>query len=172
MKIELIPSNPDLAEYLYQHRQDPVTVKFNPLMPASVDSLRDRLSKSGSDLSRFLEVDAFLWFARAGDQIVGHVTMQNINRMMLTAEIGYGVDTPARGKGVATAAVRELSKNVFAQTPLRKLIAYVHEENWASRKVLEKIGFRNEGLLREHFLIQGQPVNEIIYGLLKSDFQP
>jgi RimJ/RimL family protein N-acetyltransferase len=54
-------------------------------------------------------------------------------------------------------------------TPLRKLIAYVHEGNTPSRRVLEKTGFQAEGLLREHYLIDGMPVNEVIYGLLRKD---
>jgi len=48
----------------------------------------------------------------------------------------------------------------------------VHEENRASRRVLEKSGFVQEGLLREHYLINGQPVNEVLYGLLRQEWKP
>jgi ribosomal-protein-alanine N-acetyltransferase len=46
----------------------------------------------------------------------------------------------------------------------------VHEENQASRRVLEKLGFQEEGLLREHYIINGTPVNEVLYALLKHEW--
>lgn len=88
---------------------------------------------------------------------------------MLTAEIGYNIAPEARGKGYATAAVRLATHKAFTESPLRKLIAYVHEDNAASRRVLEKAGYTAEGLLREHYLINGAPVNEIIYGTLRRE---
>ena len=62
-----------------------------------------------------------------------------------------------------------MTQRTFSESPLRKLIAYVHEDNAASRKVLEKAGYEAEGLLREHYLINGMPVNEVIYGVLRRE---
>jgi ribosomal-protein-alanine N-acetyltransferase len=169
MTIELLPPDPSVAEWWYRDRQDPDAIQYNPLAPATVESLRERLAKSSSDLANLDKADAFFWVAKRGDEIVGHVTMQNINRSMLTAEIGYGVSRQVRGQGIGTLEVRLLAQNVFSQTRLRKLIAFVHEDNLASRKLLENVGFREEGLLREHYLVNGKPANEVIYGLLKSD---
>src|SRR2546428_13840682 len=45
---------------------------------------------------------------------------------MLMAEIGYGIAPEARGNGYATAAVGLVTRRVFAESPLRKLLAYVH----------------------------------------------
>ena len=69
------------------------------------------------------------------------------------------------------AAVRMLVDKVLAETALRKLVAYVHDQNRASCRVLEKLGFRQEGFLREHYIINGKPENEIVYGLLKSEWE-
>jgi [ribosomal protein S5]-alanine N-acetyltransferase len=112
----------------------------------------------------------FQWLVRCDGELVGNVSLQGINRSMLTGEIGYGVAATARGRGISTSAIKELTKRIFAQTPLRKLIAYVHEDNAPSRKALARVGYREEGLLREHYLINGKPVNEIIYGILKHEF--
>lgn len=74
------------------------------------------------------------------------------------------------GKGIATAAVTLLVEKIFRETNLRRLLAYVHEENVASCRVLEKLGFQEEGLLREHYVINGAAANEILYGLLKREW--
>ncbi len=172
MNIVLAPADPALAEWWYEDRKDHDTRRFNPLAPSTIESLRERLLKASSDLAEFEKADSFFWSIRCGSEVAGHVTLHNINKMMCTAEIGYGISVNARKRGVGTMAVRLLAKNVFTLTPIRKLIAIVHEDNAASRKVLEKAGFKQEGLLREHFVINGEIANEAIYGLLRRDCEP
>jgi len=171
MEIRFLPADPALAGFLYEHRQDPINKRYNPLMPSTIDDLRSRLSKASSDWREFETAESFLWFLELNSQLVGIGSVQNINRMMLTAEIGYGVQPEFRGKGLATTAVRSLVKQAFENTPLRKLIAFVHVDNLPSRRLLEKVGFIQEGLLREHYVINGEPVNEAVYGVLRREFQ-
>jgi ribosomal-protein-alanine N-acetyltransferase len=169
MALTLSPADPSLAEWWYEDRQDAAMRQFNPLAPATVESLRERLARASSDFAEFEHATSFFWAVKSGDKLVGHVTLHDINRTMLTAEIGYGVSHHARGRGLATESVRWLASSAFAHTPLRKLIAFVHEGNAASRRVLQRAGFRQEGLLREHFLVNGAPANQAIYGLLRGD---
>src|SRR5262249_8528923 len=98
------------------------------------------------------------------------VSLKNISHSMCYGEIGYGIAETHQGKGIATAAVRLLVSRVFTESKLRRLIAYVHEENHASRRVLEKLGFQEEGLLRDHYVINAIPVTEALYGLLKREW--
>ncbi|MGZ3749028.1 MAG: GNAT family N-acetyltransferase [Pseudobdellovibrionaceae bacterium] len=169
MKITLTPGNPMLAEWWYESRQEAETIKYNPLAPSTVDTLRERILKASSDFKNFDKADNYFWVIRFDDKVAGHVTIQNVNRMMLTAEIGYGISADLRGNGIGAHAVKHLAEMVFAQTPIRKLIAFVHEGNIPSRKLLKNVGFHQEGVLREHYLVNGNPSNEVIYGLLRKD---
>lgn len=143
--------------------------KYNPFAPATVEALRERLSKASANLSLFDQADSFIWLAEAGDEVVGNLSLHNLNKTMLTAEIGYMISPKWRGKGLATLCVQQITKLCFQHSPLRKLIAYVHEDNAPSRRVLEKLGYKAEGLLREHYLIDAKPANEVIYGMLSQD---
>jgi ribosomal-protein-alanine N-acetyltransferase len=169
MNLKFTKSVPEFAELFYEWRQEEEMKKFNPLAVSTVDVLRERLRKSSSDFYEFDKAESYFWFIEIESEKVGHVSIQNINKMMLTAEIGYGVSNTARSKGVATQALRMISEEAFIKTPLRKLIAFVHEENISSVRVLEKSGFLREGRLLEHYLVNGQPTNELIYGLLRKD---
>ncbi len=171
MEIEFVKSDPKFAENFWEWRQDPQTIKYNPLALSNIDALRKRLSSSESDLTEFEKSDSFLWFIKFNNELAGQVNLSNINRMMLTAEIGYTIAPFVRSKGVATAAVLLLTKNAFNQTPLRKLIAFVHDENTPSKRVLEKVGYKQEGLLRDHYLVNGIPANEAIFGILKKEIK-
>jgi ribosomal-protein-alanine N-acetyltransferase len=170
MRILFLPSDPKYANEFLEYRLDPITRKFNPLLNQSLDDLKLRLSEACSDLKLFESKDTFAWYISFNDKIIGTATIQTINLRMLTAEIGYGVFAEYRGKGFATQIVQQLTSNIFSQTNLRKLIAYVHEQNIPSRRVLEKVGFVQEGILREHYIVEGIPVNEVIYGILRHEF--
>jgi [ribosomal protein S5]-alanine N-acetyltransferase len=87
------------------------------------------------------------------------------------AEIGYGIGQAHQRKGVATMAVHLLVQMCFRESPLRKLLAYVHDKNVASCRVLQKLGFKQEGFLHEHYIINGVPENELLFGLLKHEWR-
>ena len=164
MSIALLPYQRDFLELLYDWREDPVVRRYNPVEELSLESLHARCAASHSDFADFENAELFFWLLKADENVIGNISVRNINRRMLTAEIGYGVAAEARGNGYATEAVR-----LVTQSPLRKLIAYVHQENRASRRVLQKVGYKPEGVLREHYVVNGMPVNEIIYGILRRE---
>ena len=171
MQLTFAPTEARFAEWFFEHRQDPINQRHNPLMDQDVAALRERLANGTSDWSKFDSVTELRWFMLNGAEVAGTVSLQNINKNMLTAEIGYGISTSMRGQGLATEAVRWLTSTAFAKTPLRRLVAFVHDQNVASRRVLEKLGYKEEGLLREHFLIRGQPANEVVYGILRGEMR-
>jgi RimJ/RimL family protein N-acetyltransferase len=169
VSIVLIPYHRNFLETLCAWRKDPVMLTYNPVDNLTPAQQHERCSIAQSDFADFDNAEAFFSFIKSEAKLVGNIGVRDINRRMLTAEIGYGIAPEARGNGYATEAVRLVTQRAFAESPLRKLIAYVHEENVASTRVLEKVGYKVEGLLREHYLINGMPVNEIIYGILRRE---
>lgn len=171
MNIKLVPSTSKHAEIAFKWRKQKSTLNHNPLKNMTLQELAEHFSKNGSDLSDISSHADYRWMAVMNNSVVGNVSLKNINQMMMCAEIGYGVDEDFQGKGYGTEIVRLLVDRVFEQTPIRKLIAYVHDKNTPSCRLLEKLGFQKEGLLREHYIINGKPENEVLYGLLRSDWQ-
>jgi ribosomal-protein-alanine N-acetyltransferase len=171
MNIRLVPYRRDYLEGYLRYREQASTVRHNPLTPSTVEELERRLEKEGSELSDLKRFESYRWFVEAEGEIVGNVSLTNINHMMGYAEIGYGISEPGQGRGIGTEAVRLLVRKVFAESPMRKIIAYVHDQNIPSCRVLERLGFRREGLLREHYIINGKPENESLYGILRDEWQ-
>ena len=169
MRIALLLYQRDFLELLHNWREDPAVGRYNPVEELSLESLHARCSASHSDFADFENAESFFWLLKADEKVIGNISVRNINRRMLTAEIGYGVAAEARGNDYATEAVRLVTQKAFTQSPLRKLIAYVHQENRASRRVLQKVGYKPEGVLREHYVVNGMPVNEIIYRIFRRE---
>lgn len=165
----LIPSSPEYAEKWLRWREEPRSQQFNPLLESSVADLRDRLSRASSDLSNLRAAEEFLFFWQESGEIVGQVKLSGVNHTMGYGEIGYSIAESHQGRGIGTLAVQTLVEKVFRETSLRRLFAFVAVENTASCRLLERVGFRREGVCREHFLIRGVPTDEAIHGLLRSD---
>lgn len=171
MKIELVPPKAEHLSTVYSWRSEAACRLYNPLAEISYENFEKSHQPQTADLSSLTTQTSLRWVALLDGAVAGNINLNGINHMMHTAEIGYTVGEKFHGQGVATAMIRELLRKVFRETKLRKIFALVHEENLASCRVLEKLGFRREGLLREHYLINGKPVNEVFFGLLRSDWK-
>jgi RimJ/RimL family protein N-acetyltransferase len=75
------------------------------------------------------------------------------------------------GKGIATEAIYLTTKFCFDVLGLHKVNAGLIEPNVASRRALEKVGFRQEGHFRQEVVIDGEYVDTMRYGMLKEEFE-
>ncbi|KAK6130154.1 hypothetical protein DH2020_036070 [Rehmannia glutinosa] len=86
------------------------------------------------------------------------------------AELGYMVASDCWGRGIATAAVKMAANSVFVDWGhLERLEAVVDVENPGSQRVMEKAGFKREGVLRKYYLLKGRPRDAVIFSLLSTD---
>ncbi len=170
MNIKIIPSNIEYAQLLHQWRNEPITLKFNPVKSRSLGELQEILSKTPVELAPLDKTVSQRWFISVEGNLVGTVSMSEINSMMGTAEIGYMIGEAYHGRGIATEALKLWTSMIFENTDIRKLTAFVAEQNLASIRVIEKVGYKREGLLREHYLVQNKPTNQIIFGLLCKEW--
>ncbi|KAM7462815.1 hypothetical protein LguiA_030936 [Lonicera macranthoides] len=86
------------------------------------------------------------------------------------AEIGYVVASDYWGKGIATKAVKMVVNEIFGEFPnLERIEGTVDVENGASKKVLEKCGFKMEGILRKYLIHKGKTIDMFMFSLLNTD---
>ena len=86
------------------------------------------------------------------------------------AELGYWLGAVFWGRGIATAAVRAVSEFVFARhAELERLYAVPFATNPASTRVLEKAGYRAEGLLRRSAIKDGRVQDQWMYAILREE---
>jgi [ribosomal protein S5]-alanine N-acetyltransferase len=114
--------------------------------PSVCSGLRSEARK-GRMLPYVIEVDG---------QFAGQLTIGNVTHGALrSAWIGYWVASSVVGGGVATAALALGLDHCFGPMQLHRVEATVRPENAASRAVLAKVGFREEGLLRRYLEVDG-----------------
>jgi RimJ/RimL family protein N-acetyltransferase len=84
-------------------------------------------------------------------------------------QVGYWVKREARGRGVATRALRLLSRWAFDELRARRVQLLTEPDNKASQRVAEKAGFTAEGKLRSYIELKGRRRDAIMYGLIPED---
>jgi ribosomal-protein-alanine N-acetyltransferase len=169
MNIKLVPACLSFTEVFHKWRGETNTVKFNPVVTLSLEEAREVLAKAPKTLQPLQEASTHRWFVDYHGKPVGVVSLTEVSVSMGTGQIGYTIGADHQGRGIATAALRLWTQLLLEKTNLRKLTALVNEHNGASLRVLEKCGYKREGFLREHFMIQGKASNQVVFGILRSE---
>jgi RimJ/RimL family protein N-acetyltransferase len=100
--------------------------------------------------------------------ILGGATLHHFDPMRDAVEIGYWLFVHARGRGVATRAARALIDHAFANG-IYRVEAHVRLGNAASERLLERLGFRREGVRRRFLRHAGKRVDATLFALLADE---
>jgi len=107
---------------------------------------------------------------RSDDQLIGSVTLFNLDFTHRRAEIGYALGREFWGLGYMNEALTALLSYAFETLELDRLEADVDPRNAASIKTLERLGFQKEGYLRERWQVAGEIQDSLFYGLLRREW--
>ena len=111
-------------------------------------------------------------FAVVDDETGEHLGMAlapTIETGTATAELGYVVAPDARGRGVATEALRLLTEWALCERRLERLELRISVDNVASKRVAERCGYVREGVLRSVYVKDGLREDTEIWSLLPGD---
>lgn len=165
--LRLVPLDESHVAALQPVLEDGDTVRFTriaePVSPDAARALVERGEKGRAEGT----LDGFAILDDSGE-FLGVAAVPSIDRKALTAELGYLIAPTARGRGVATEALRLLTEWAFAEGMLR-LELLISVDNVASKKVAERCGYVREGVLRSTYLKEGRREDTEIWSRLPAD---
>ena len=142
---------------------------------ASDDLERGAFRRRLATYSREIDAGAaypFFIFDSATDALTGAITLSNIRRgVAQTASVGYWIGQPYAAAGRMTAALGAICDFAFRGLGLHRLEAACVPGNEASRRVLLKAGFEQEGTARAYLKINGVWRDHLLFGMI-SDSSP
>jgi len=103
-------------------------------------------------------------------EVIGCITLDNVNFEHKKAEIGYWLGSKYRGQGITTEAGKLLLNFAFKKLKLHRIYGCAFGDNPASQKVFKKLGFKKEGFCRQANWRFGRWRDDILYGLLSKEF--
>ncbi|KML55743.1 GCN5 family acetyltransferase [Burkholderia cepacia] len=121
-----------------------------------------KTSASGQDLVCVLEL-------RESGETLGECSLFHANEQCRRAEIGFSLRRKYWSGGYMREAASTMIDHAFDTLRLNRLEADIDPRNAASARLLERLGFAREGLLRERWIVGDEVSDSALYGLLASD---
>ena len=107
---------------------------------------------------------------RVEGRLAGQVTIDNVVRGALrSGYLGYWIDRSLAGRGMASLAVALVCDHAFGEAGLHRVQADIRPENLPSQRLVERLAFRQEGLLRRYLDIDGDWRDHRAFALLAED---
>ena len=108
---------------------------------------------------------------KSSGQLIGNCGIRRDTIDASQADIGYELDPNYWGYGYATEAARAITAFGFTQLNVHRIWAWCIADNTASARVLERVGLRLEGRLRETDHFKGRWWDRLVYALLEDEWR-
>lgn len=113
------------------------------------------------------DMDMGIWYQ---NRLVGAIGLPRLDWADRKTEIGYWLDASTQGKGIVTRACRALVTFAFEQYRLNKVEIHCATGNTRSRAIPERLGFTQEGIIRQAERFADHYNDLVIYGMLASEW--
>jgi [ribosomal protein S5]-alanine N-acetyltransferase len=105
------------------------------------------------------------------NEVIGRFQYFDINIRNRSAEFGYTVNPKFRKQGIGSKMLATAINHLFLTTNLNKLYCQTASFNIASIKLLQKLNFHQDGILREHHELDGKLWDDYIYSILRHEWK-
>lgn len=154
---------------LYEIFSDKLVMKYYDLLPfENISEAQKQIAIFRKCLS---EKNMLRWgiILKENKKLMGTCGFFAFSEKHQKAEIGYELHRDYWHCGIMTEALEMILNFIFTSSEINRVEAFVEIPNTASQKLLEKIGFTKEGVLRQYEKCRGNLIDIIIYGYLRSD---
>lgn len=121
-------------------------------------------------LSRYAVNNGFwagIWYK---GELAGSIGFLYVDQKNTNTEIGYWLSKDYVGLGLATKACKLLIDYAFKDLHLNKVEINVAVKNHKSRAIPERLGFKEEGVIRDYEFLNGEYLDRVIYGMLREEW--
>lgn len=136
-------------------------------------TLQENINDIQETINHYANGDNFSWAVehRADHKMIGRIQLGGYNVRDARADLGYAYNRLYWGKGYATEAAHAILQFGFDTLKLHRVGAKVLPNNVGSIRVLEKLGFRREGTLRQTYALRGSHEDLLCYSILAPEWR-
>jgi RimJ/RimL family protein N-acetyltransferase len=156
----------DLPLFVEWFNKPEVFGEYNPLLQMSKTEVEKILDNPSG-------LQPFIIEKKDGSKIgfIAHFHVLHLGTGTKQLEIGYSLVPGERGKGYGTEALEIMVDYLFLSKDIMRIQAQTDQRNAASQKVLEKAGFKKEGILRKNFFMRGEWTDDYIYSIIREEWK-
>lgn len=157
------------AKDLFEYASDKEVTKYVTWEPHK--SIEDSVNLIKFTHERYEKREGIIWgiVCKENKKVIGTCDISPVTKHF-RAEIAYALSRDYWGKGIMTEAVKEAIKFGFEKMNLNRIQAMCIPENIGSYRVMEKVGMKYEGLIREYMYIKGKFQDLKLYSILRREY--
>jgi ribosomal-protein-alanine N-acetyltransferase len=153
------------------YQQDPLYLRYNEWTERTPEAVREFIQMFMDHQAQEPRIKfQFAVTLRSTGQLIGNCGVRQNSATEYEGDIGYELDPAHWDRGYATEAARAVLQFGFTQMNLHRICADCVADNIGSAHVLEKLGMRLEGHLREHRYYKNRWWDTLIYGILYDEW--
>lgn len=124
-------------------------------------------------IAAYSKDDCYRWavILKETGECIGQIAYFLVDSRNEFAEIEYCIGSPFQRKGLATEATMAVIDFGFSAVNLHKVQISHKSINLASKRVIEKCGFKYEGTLRDYFYTDGKYIDRLFYSILRDEWE-
>jgi ribosomal-protein-serine acetyltransferase len=133
--------------------------------------IRDTARFIGRCLEQASDDNGFTFGIVCHDRLAGVIGQHYVDSVNRRTELGYWLDAKHQGQGIVTGATSRLTDYAFNAQACNRVILHCAAGNAKSRAIAQRLGFVQEGILREAEWLYDHYVDLVVYSMLKSDWK-
>jgi len=161
-RLKLVPISFDDIEPLFEIAQDPRSIEDFQYVPESIEDVRQWFLED-------IEQSTPVWSIRLNGDVIGLIEA-GIRKSGATSEPGYFIDVKHQRNGYATEVLRPVVDWTFNNTDVHRIEVGITASNVGSRRVVEKLGFVLEGIMRKNWPFKGEWHDSAMYSMLREEW--
>jgi RimJ/RimL family protein N-acetyltransferase len=159
------------TDFVFRHFSDPAVTQYLMDEPPvteyaqAQEIVQSYLEPEGKTHNRWVIV------RKSDRQPIGTCGYHRWEKQYFRTEIGYDLGPSFWGQGYMTEAMNTVIRHGFEGMGLNRIDALVYVGNHRSARLLQKLGFKQEGILRDYFCLDGKFYDHTLFALLRRDWQ-
>ena len=155
---------------IFEYRSDKEMNKYQGWIPETIEDVETFIGKISKQINTPETWFQFAIVNKETHKLVGDLGIHFIDSENKQVEIGCTLNKNFQNKGFATESVKKVIDYLFNNLNKHRIIASIDPNNKNSIRLVERIGFRKEAHFVESLLIKGKWVDDLIYAILKKDW--
>jgi RimJ/RimL family protein N-acetyltransferase len=171
-RILLRPILMDDADSIFMYRSNAEVNQYQGWIPRTIEDVHHFIANKVSP-----EINQpGTWFQFAiikldNNELIGDIGVHFLASDVLQVELGCTLNQKYHGKGYAFEAVTAIINYLFNELGKHRIIVSIDSRNQASIRLIERLGFRKKGLVKENSELNGEWVDDLVYAVLKVEWK-
>ncbi len=170
-RLLLRPIRMEDSDSIFQYRSNVEVNRYQGWIPKTIADVRDFiLNKVSSEINLQGTWFQFTILKKDNDELIGDIGIHFLESDNFQVEMGCTLSKDHQGKGYAFEAVKEIVNFIFENLGKRRIVVSIDSRNQSSIRLIERLGFRKKGLVKESSELNSEWTDDLVYAVLKEEW--